>query len=46
VSPAAACARGDTTVTLAVALMAGQNTKVAALAKKLNGTIGYREDTG
>jgi len=41
---AAARARGDTTVTLVVASMAGQNAKVAALVKKLGGTIGYRED--
>ena len=41
---AAARARRDTTVTLVVASMAGQNAKVAALVKKLGGTIGYRED--
>src|SRR5690349_21135163 len=41
---AAARARGDTTVTLVVASMAGQNAKVAALVKKLGGTVGYRED--
>ncbi len=41
---AAARARGDTTVTLVVASMAGQNAKVAALVKKLGGTIRYRED--
>jgi len=41
---AAARARGDTTVTLVVASMAGRNARVAALVKKLGGTIGYRED--
>ena len=41
---AAARARGDTTVTLVVASMRGQNARVAALVTKLGGTIGYRED--
>ena len=41
---AAARARGDTTVTLVVASIRGQNAKVAALVKKLGGTVGYRED--
>ena len=41
---AAARARGDTTVTLVVASMPGQNAKAAALVQRLGGTIGYRED--
>lgn len=41
---AAARARGDTTVTLVVASMPGQNAKVAALVSRLGGTIGYRDD--
>ncbi|MEO7514148.1 MAG: S8 family serine peptidase [Gemmatimonadaceae bacterium] len=41
---AAARARGDTTVTLVVASMPGQNARAAALVKQLGGTIGYRDD--
>ncbi|MBL8962190.1 MAG: S8 family serine peptidase [Gemmatimonadetes bacterium] len=41
---AAARARGDTTVTLVVASMAGANPKVVALVTRLGGTVGYRED--
>lgn len=41
---AAARARGDTTVTLVVASMPGQNARAAALVQQLGGTIGYRDD--
>lgn len=41
---AAARARGDTMITLVVASMPGQNAKVAALARRLDGQVGYRDD--
>lgn len=41
---ASARARGDTTVTLVVASMPGQNARAAALVQQLGGKIGYRDD--
>lgn len=41
---AAARARGDTMVTLVVASMPGQNAKAAALARRLGGKVGFRDD--
>ncbi len=41
---AAARARGDSGVTIVVASMPGANAKAAALAKRLGGTVRYRDD--
>ncbi|MEP7384470.1 MAG: S8 family serine peptidase, partial [Gemmatimonadota bacterium] len=41
---AAARARGDSGVTLVVAAMPGTNAKAAALARRLGGTVRYRDD--
>ncbi len=41
---AAARARGDSGVTVVVASMPGANAKAAALAKRLGGTVRYRDD--